>query len=112
MPQEDTDLRLTRLLDLGKNDTISVWCPGCGVTTEYGYGGLQRHHRIPSTTLVFDLQFWLRCRQCNCRDGFRITIWDGRSRGDRTKDRNERVILEGDPPRYEAPINLPPRQVR
>ena len=98
------DIRTLRLLDLDRHDTIQVWCPGCGWTVSYGYGGLQRLERLSSTTLVFDLQFLLRCGQCRCREGFRIAIVDERSRGDRSKDPNERVVVEGAEPRYKQPI--------
>ena len=43
--------------------------------------------------LVFDLQFRLQCQGCNRRGGFRITIFDERTRGDSSKRRLERVIL-------------------
>ena len=42
-----------------------------------------------------DLQFRLRCRGCNRRSGFRITIFDDRSRGDSSKPRLERVVVGG-----------------
>ena len=53
---------------------IVVQCP-CGRSVEY-------HNRVPSDTLVFDLQFRLRCTHCNARVGFRIAIPDERTRGD------------------------------
>jgi hypothetical protein len=34
--------------------------------------------RLPSDTLTYDLQFRLRCRDCNARPGFRITVQDTR----------------------------------
>jgi len=48
-------------------------------------GILQRRHRVPSDFLVCDLQFRLRCSHCNARVGFRITIFDTRTRGDNWK---------------------------
>jgi hypothetical protein len=72
---------------------------------------LQRHHHLPSTMLVFDLQFRYRCKQCNCTNGFRITVWDDRARGIPSADRRERVIVAGDAPRYQRPIAIPPRRV-
>jgi hypothetical protein len=56
-------------LDPGDNDPE---LSGCGRIVEYGYGILRRHHRLPSTMLVFDLKFRYRCQQCRCIDGFRI----------------------------------------
>ena len=67
-------------------------CP-CGRNVEYRLG--QRQHRVPSDTLVFDLQFRLRCSHCNRRAGFRITIFDNRTRGDSSKSRLERVVVAG-----------------
>ena len=43
-----------------------------------------------------DLQFRLRCRGCNRRSGFCITIFDERSRGDSSKPRLERVVVAGE----------------
>ena len=43
-----------------------------------------------------DLQFRLRCQGCNHRDGFRITIFDERTRGDNSKPRLERVVVAGE----------------
>jgi hypothetical protein len=57
---------------------------------------LQRRHRIPSDTLIFDLQFRLRCGQCNRQSGFRIAVADQRGRGDRAAARPERVIVPAD----------------
>jgi len=73
--------RWLRLGDLAAHEVIVVRCP-CGRNTEYRRGYLQRRHRVPSDTLVFDLQFRLRCSHCNARAGFRITIFDNRTRGD------------------------------
>ena len=60
-----------------------------GRSVEYPPGFLQRRRRVPSDTLVFDLQFRLRCSHCNARMGFRITIFDERTRGDNWKPRLE-----------------------
>ena len=48
---------------------------------------------VPHTDFV--LQFRLRCSHCNRRSGFRITIFDERSRGDSSKPRLERVVVAG-----------------
>jgi hypothetical protein len=58
--------------------------------------GCQRRHRLPSDTLVFDLQFRLRCKGCNRWSGFRITIFDDRTRGDNSKPRLARVVVAGE----------------
>jgi hypothetical protein len=51
---------------------------------------------LPSDTLVFDLQFRLRCSHCNARAGFRITIFNERTRGDSSKPRLERAVVVGE----------------
>jgi hypothetical protein len=45
---------------------------------------------LSSDFLASDLQFRLRCSRCNARTGFRITIFDTRTRGDNWKPRLER----------------------
>src|SRR6185312_2560461 len=60
---DSRDPRTLRLYDLGPEDAIVVTCL-CGWITEYGEGMLQRQHRVPSDTLLFDLQYRLRCRNC------------------------------------------------
>ena len=84
-----------RLGDLAKHEIIVVRCR-CERSVEYPPGFLQRRYRLPSDTLVFDLQFRLRCSHCNRRSGFRITIFDGRTRGDNSKPRLERVVVAGE----------------
>ena len=69
-------------------------CP-CGRSVEYHKGFLQRRHRVASDFLVYDLQFRLRCSHCNARMGFRISIFDTRTRGDSLKLRLERVVVGG-----------------
>jgi len=51
---------------------------------------------VPSDFLVYDLQFRLRFTHCNARVGFRITIFDTRTRGDNWKPRLERVVVAGE----------------
>jgi hypothetical protein len=51
---------------------------------------------VPSHFLVYDLQFRLRCSHCNARAGFRITIFDTRTRGDNWKPRLELVVVAGE----------------
>ncbi len=87
--------RWLRLGDLAPHEVIVVRCP-CGRSVEYHKGFLQRRHRVPSDTLVFDLQFRLRCAHCHCRSGFRITIFDNCGRGDNSKPRLERVVVAGE----------------
>ena len=58
--------------------------------------GQQRRYRLASDTLIYDLQFRLRCKGCNRRSGFRITIFDNCTRGDSSKPRLERMVMAGD----------------
>ena len=74
---------------------IVVRCP-CERSVEYHPGFLQRRYRVPSDTLVFDLQFRLRCTGCNNRRGFRITIFDNRTCGDNSMPLLERVVVAGE----------------
>ena len=78
-PDETKGDRWLRLGDLAAHEVIMVRCP-CGRSVEYPPGFLQRRYRLASDTLVFDLQFRLRCKGCNRRGGFRITIFDERAR--------------------------------
>ena len=93
--EENKGDRWLRLGDLAAHEVIVVRCP-CGRSVEFPPGFLQRRHRMPSDTLVFDLQFRLRCSHCNRRSGFRITIFDNRTRGDNSKPRLERVVVAGE----------------
>ncbi len=51
---------------------------------------------VPSDFLVYDLQFRLRCSHCNARAGFRIIIFDARTRGDNAKPTLEQVVVAGE----------------
>jgi hypothetical protein len=88
------DLRTLRLLDLSPHDTIVVQC-GCGRIVEYLPGVLPRLHRVPSTTLVYDLHYRFRCSRCNRRSGFGISLRDERDRGDSSRSHIKRVIVPG-----------------
>jgi hypothetical protein len=74
----DLDYRTFRLFDLSRDEMIEVRCV-CGWTTHYGPGYLQRHHRLPSDMLIFDLQFRVRCSHCRRRDGFAIAVINTRT---------------------------------
>src|SRR5229473_1921734 len=87
-PVRRHDARTLRLFDLTSHECILVKCE-CGRSTEYRKGFLQRHQRVPSDTLVYDLQFRLRCTHCNRKTGFGISIIDPRNRGNKSKDGEE-----------------------
>jgi hypothetical protein len=75
----DLQLRQPILHSMGRPELVSfpVRCPHAIAVA----GSLPRLHRLPSTTLVFDLQFKLRCSQWGRRSGFAISLRDERERG-------------------------------
>jgi hypothetical protein len=91
----DPDPRTWRLFDLTAGEVIELRCP-CGRIIEFQQGVLQRLYRLPSDTLLIDLQYRLRCRHCNRRQGFRIAVVDLTGRGDRSIPRTETIITAGD----------------
>ncbi len=66
-----------RLWDLKHGHKLVVTC-GCGRITHFLPGFLERHYRLPSDMLVYDLRYRLRCGKCNSRDRFEITIEESR----------------------------------
>ena len=62
-----------RLYDLEVDQRIIVKCI-CGRSAHFMPGVLQRLHKLPSDTLVYDLRFRLRCRKCNSRDGIKVSV--------------------------------------
>jgi hypothetical protein len=90
---EHPDARTLRLFDLAAYERVMVRCP-CGRIVEYVAGYLQRKHRIASDTLLYDLQYRLRCAHCNRTRGFGISVTDARQLGDNRVPKIERVIVE------------------
>lgn len=88
------DDRTLRLFDLAPYEAVVIRCE-CGRIVEYRRGLLERRYRIPSDTLVYDLRYRLRCRQCNRIEGFRISVLDRRNIGDRSMPVEERVVVGG-----------------
>lgn len=78
-----------RLADVRQNETIIVRCH-CGHCAEFPYGQLQRQHKLPSSTLIFDLQFKMRCKSCKSAGPFRIALLDERFRD---QPGSERIIV-------------------
>lgn len=72
---------------------ISSFAANAAGLFEYMRSVLQRRHRLPSTTLVYDLQFRLRCQQCRADRGFEIAVEDSRDRHDPSKPLIRRVIV-------------------
>ena len=77
---DQRDPRTMRLFDPAPHEAVIVRC-ACGSIVECGNGFLQREHRIPSDTLVYDLQYRMRCKHCNRREGFGISVQDQQSVG-------------------------------
>lgn len=94
MPSEP-DTRCLRLFDLKPYEHMIVRCR-CGRIAQYMPGVLQRRHRVPSDTLIYDLQFRLRCSGCRAFNGFEITVKDMRNIGDNSKPCPVRVIVARD----------------
>jgi len=90
--RDEPDPRMLRLMDLKPYEVIIVRCR-CGCSVDYMPGVLQRLHRVPSDTLIFDLQFRLRCSSCRAFRDFEITVRDVRNIGDNAKPCPERVIV-------------------
>jgi hypothetical protein len=88
----DSDAQPLRLIDLKRYEHIIVRCQ-CGRTVLDMPGVLQRQHLLHSTTLIFDLQFRLRCSHCRAFADFEITVVDMRNMGDNSKPCPERVIV-------------------
>ena len=88
----ENDPRALRLYDLEPYEHIFVTCQ-CGQIVQYMPGVLQRQHRVPSDTLIYDLQFRFRCSRCRAFNGFEIKVVDMRNIGDNSKPCPERVIV-------------------
>jgi len=96
------DPRKLRLYDVGPSDILTVQC-SCGRLARFAAGELQRRHRVPSDTLLHDLQYRLRCgfEQCRRTRGIRIVLWDGEPSGPRVSPYDlapHVVIVEGEMP--------------
>jgi hypothetical protein len=68
--------RSFKLYDMGPRDVLTVQC-ACGHVSRWAAGELQKKRRVPSSTLIFDLQYRLRCAHCRRLGQVRIFLWDG-----------------------------------
>jgi hypothetical protein len=97
MQQRPTDPRLWRLLDLAADETIVVRCERQHGNVSYQPGALQKRRRLPSDTLIYDLQYRLRRQRCGRTSGFGISV--SKLRTDRSSLSGERtaetVIVQG-----------------
>jgi hypothetical protein len=67
--------RRLRIHDLEPAEVIEVVCL-CQRIVNLTAATLFRLHRIPSDTLIYDLQFLLKCGRCGRRDDFKIAVVD------------------------------------
>jgi hypothetical protein len=97
MRERSPDPRLWRLFDLADDETIVVRCLCQHGAVSYGGGALQRQRRLPSDTLIYDLQYRLRCVRCGRTSGFAISV--AKVRTDRSqlsgKRTAETVVVDG-----------------
>src|SRR4051812_26540995 len=77
---DQRDLRTLRLFDLRPDQSIFIRCP-CGRVSQFLHGVLQKLHKIPSDTLVYDLQFRGKCEKCGRWQGLGVTIEGARTSG-------------------------------
>ena len=89
MQERSADPRLWRLFDLAGDETIAVRCVCQHGNVSYGPGALQKQRRLPSDTLIYDLQYRLRCRSCGRTSGFEISVI--KLRTDRSQLSEERM---------------------
>ncbi len=66
MPPSRQTREGVRLWDLKDGQRVAVTCI-CGRITHFLPGVLQRLHKMPSDTLVYDLRYGLRCQKCRSR---------------------------------------------
>ena len=93
----EPDPRRLRLYDIEPQDVLTTQCP-CGHIGWFAEGELQRRFHFPSDTLIADLQYRLRCRQCRRNKGVRIPFWKGEPMMSRSPNDigHHVVIVEGD----------------
>jgi hypothetical protein len=89
MRERPGDPRLWRLFDLARDETIVIRCPCEHGNVSFGPGELQRRRRVPSDTLIYDLQYRMRRQRCGRTQGFTITVL--RLRTDRSQLSGERT---------------------
>jgi hypothetical protein len=70
------DPHTIRLYDMGPRSVLTVQC-SCGRVGRFASGELERRHKLPSDTLIYDLQYRLRCDFCRRKKDMRILLWDG-----------------------------------
>ncbi len=90
------DIRFTRLFHLADHERVVVRCP-CGANIEFHPGAFPKRYRTPSDTLIYDLQFRLRCQHCKRRRGFEIAIGSIRRMGTSSAPIPARIVVPMEP---------------
>ena len=88
----ERDRRTLRLFDLATHESVQITCE-CGWITTFMRGLLQRRYRIPSDTLIYDLQYRMKCHHCNRTSGFEIAILDERDRSTSSREKPMRTLV-------------------
>jgi hypothetical protein len=86
------DIRRTRIFDLAETEVVSIRCQ-CGRVTEIPPRLWVLNHRVPSDTLIYDLQYRLKCDRCSRKTGFQIAIASRGRIGVSSHSPPERVIV-------------------
>ncbi len=90
--ERDDDIRRTRLYDLADHERIHVQCQ-CGFIAEFHPTLFPKRYRTPSDTLVYDLQFKLKCSHCGRKAGFEIAIMSRRMVGSSSNQAPYRTVV-------------------
>jgi hypothetical protein len=64
-----------------------------GASVVFHPGAFPKTYRTPSDTLLYDLQFRLRCKHCNRNHGFEIAIGSTRTVGSSSHLQPERIVV-------------------
>ena len=89
---DQADIRLTRLFDLAEDERVHVRCV-CGASVIFHPAAFPKKYRVPSDTLLYDLQYRLRCRHCNRNHSFEIAIGSTRMIGSSSQAPPVRVVV-------------------
>jgi hypothetical protein len=88
----EDDIRRTRLFDLAEHERVHVRCR-CGASVVFHPAAFPKKHRTPSDTLLYDLQFRLRCKHYNRNHGFEIAIGSTGMTGSTSHSPPERIVV-------------------
>src|SRR5271163_2094551 len=102
--QQNDDMRRTRLYDLAEDERVHVRCV-CGASVIYHPGAFPKKYRTPSDTLLYDLQFRLRCGHCNRNHSFEISIATTRMIGSSSNPQPDKIVVPMGHTYGEAPVH-------